>query len=318
MLSFVGEALVDLVVDVAGDSVSMLGGGPFNAARAAARLGSDVEFAGAVSTDGYGGRIRRRLAADGVGTRWVTTSMLPTTQAVARVDARGDVTYSFSIEGTTVPSFAPAASVASPSAALFTGGLALALEPLAGLMLDALGGVGSSRIVMIDLNCRPAAVASRAAYVTRLERAAAMATIVKASDEDLDYLAPGVAVDDVARRLLVLGAAAVLITRGDEATVVHTAGASAAVPTARPPAPIVDTIGAGDTFGGALLAALTGSGIDGRDLRGDRALAPLSDAVRSAHEAAAVVVTRRGADPPWARELASPGRSTGHSSDHTR
>jgi fructokinase len=314
MLLFVGEVLVDLVVDVDGGSVSALGGGPFNAARAAARLGADVEFAGAVSTDEYGRRIRRRLAADGVGTRWVTTSMLPTTRAVARVDAGGDVTYSFSVEGTTVPSFAPSASVATPSSALFTGGLALALEPLADRMLDSLRRVGPSTIVMIDLNCRPAAITSRAAYVTRLERAVGMATIVKSSDEDLDYLAPGVDVDDAARRLLSLGSGAVLITRGDEPTTVHTAGASAHIPTALPPGPVVDTIGAGDTFCGALLAALTESGVGQRDLRGGSAFEALSDAVRSAHEAAAVVVTRRGADPPWARELASPGRST----DHTR
>lgn len=307
MMLFIGEALVDLVVHADGGSGSALGGGPFNAARAAARLGADVEFAGAISTDRYGRHIRRQLAADGVGTRYVTTTTLPTTRASVRVGAGGEVAYSFSVEGTSVPSFVPYAMVATPSSTLFTGGLALALEPLADRMLDVLRRVGSSTIVMIDLNCRPAAIASQDAYVTRLERAVGTASIVKASDEDLDYLAPELDVDDAARRLLSLGAGAVLVTRGDEPTIVHTAGGSERIPTARPPGPVVDTIGAGDTFCGALLVRLTESGIGGRELRGDRALELLPPAVRWAHEAAAVVVTRRGADPPLPEELASHG-----------
>ena len=68
-----------------------------------------------------------------------------------------------------------------------------------------------------------------------------------------------------------------------------------------PAAPVVDTVGAGDAFGGAFLTWWIGNGLGRSDL-GD------PEAVRAATQAAihasVVTCTRRGAEPPWAYELA--------------
>ena len=63
---------------------------------------------------------------------------------------------------------------------------------------------------------------------------------------------------------------------------------------------VVDTIGAGDSFGGGFLAWWANSGGTNADLASLDALVP---AVRAAIQVAGVVVTRRGADPPWRHEL---------------
>lgn len=299
----VGEALVDLVVDDDGAIVAALGGGPFNAARAAARSGAMVEFAGSLSTDRFGRQHRAGLVADGVGCRFVSTSELPSTLAMAVLARSGAAEYSFYLAGTATTSFDPSVLDGAEHSSVLTGGLALAVDPVADPIAALVERVGSRSVVMVDLNCRPAAVSDRAAYTARLERVAATASIVKASEDDLAFLAPGVPPEASARSLLDRGAAAVLVTRGAEPSSIVTSTASETLAVARPPAPIVDTIGAGDTFCGAVLAHLEAAAIGTDELRGPRGHDRLVAAARQGHRAASIVVTRRGADPPWADEV---------------
>ncbi len=323
MIVVAGEALIDLVIDVNGGVTAALGGAPFNTARAAARLGAEVRFAGALSTDRFGRRLRDQLVADGVVVDDAPTTEAPTTLAAAEIDESGAADYRFYIEGTSAPALTPAAVAGVPvdAATFFTGGLGLVLEPMASTVLGVVETLPSEVTVVVDVNCRPQVITDRPAWAARLDRVLARADLVKVSDEDLRYLDAGRDLRAGAGELLGRGARAVDVTAGGGRATVVSADGAADVELPPAAAPVVDTIGAGDTFVGGLLAWLDGGRLGGPDLTTE----VLCDAVRAGHAAAAVVVTRRGADPPWRAELppewsdrpGAPGTAP-HTTPHTR
>jgi fructokinase len=293
-----GEALVDLVVS-GDDVVAIPGGAPYNVARGCARLGAPTALLAALSTDGFGARLAVGLAGCGVRGGLLQRTDRPTTLAVAQLDAAGGATYHFYTEGTSAPALAPRRL--PPGTSMFvTGGLGLVLEPMATAIESVVLGSGPEVLVIVDLNCRPRAIDDRAAYVARLGRVLARADVVKASDEDLAWLRPGVALSAAAADLLVSERPGVaLVTTGALATTIVTgSGAAVTVPVAE--VPVVDTIGAGDAFTAGFAAWWRASGRQRADLAD---VATLVAAVEAAHAVAAVVVGRRGADPPARAEL---------------
>ena len=156
----------------------------------------------------------------------------------------------------------------------------------------------ANSFVMLDVNCRPKIVPDRDRYVERVGRVVAMADVVKVSDEDLAYLAPGQDPVDAAGELLGRGPKAILVTAGGDATRIITEAGEAEVPVR--PVEVVDTIGAGDSFDAGFLVWWSVSGLTAADA-GD--LGRLVPAVEAANAVAAVVVGRRGADPPRRDEL---------------
>ncbi len=300
MIVVTGEALIDLVVETDGSVTAAQGGAPFNTARACGRLGADVEFIGALSVDRFGTLMYERLVTDRVAVARAPRVDLPTTLAAGELDERGAATYRFYIHGTSATALTDLPTVGDTDIA-YTGGLGLVLEPMAGTIerwiVDTVHPSGA--MVMVDVNCRPLVISDRTAYVDRVMRVLAATDIAKVSDEDLEYLFPDRSLDEAAATLLEVGPAAVLLTAGGEHVRVITAGGDASV--AVEPVEVVDTIGAGDTFGGAFLAWWTDSGA-GRDEAGS--LDHLVPAVRAATTIAGIVCSRRGADPPWRSELA--------------
>lgn len=298
MISVVGEALIDLVISPSGEIVAKLGGAPFNTARACGRLGADVRFVGVVSDDRFGSMLAARLVDDGVDTSALVRVDLPTTLAAAEVDDHGTATYRFYIDGTSAPALRVIDPAAVDGEVIFTGGLGLVLQPMADAVEAAIDASRSDQLVMVDVNCRPKVIADRAGYVDRVTRVVGRADVVKVSDEDLDYLAPGADPLAAARDLLAAGPSAVLVTRGGDGVHVLVAGAETVVDVDS--VGVVDTIGAGDSFAAGFLSWWVASGA-GRDDTGD--VDRLIAAVRAANDVAAVVVTRRGADPPYRSEL---------------
>jgi fructokinase len=149
------------------------------------------------------------------------------------------------------------------------------------------------------VNCRPLIVPDRESYVARVDRVIAGAHVVKVSDEDLRYLLPDLEPLVAARRLLERGPRAVLLTAGGSGVDVVTEAGVETVPVEA--VEVVDTIGAGDSFGGGFLAWWARSGCSVLDAGDPGRLVP---AVRAATVVAGVVCTRRGSDPPWRSELA--------------
>ena len=296
MILVAGEALVDLVIDPDGAVTAALGGAPFNTARAGGRLGADVAFLGTISIDRFGTMLAARLAADGVSTDPVVRIDLPTTLAAAELNERGAASYRFYIQGTSAPALAVVPEI-EPDL-LFTGGLGLVLEPMAETIEALVTERSRDAMVIVDVNCRPLVVPERLSYVARVDRVVAHADVVKVSDEDLAYLLPGVDPKLAARRLLDRGPKAVLLTAGGSATHVLTADGEATVPVE--PVEVVDTIGAGDTFGGGFMSWWSASGLGAAEAGELDGLVP---AVEAANTVAGIVCTRRGADPPWRAEL---------------
>lgn len=255
MIVVMGEALVDLVMARDGSIHPHLGGGPYNTARTLGRLGVPVAFFGRVSDDAFGARIRECLAADGVSTASVVDTTDPTTLALATLDDRGAATYRFYVEGTSVPGLTPEVAVSRLPAvvdALHIGTLALVLEPLASAAEAVIDSVPHDTVVVVDPNIRPAIIADRDVYLARLERVLRRADVVKVSDDDLAWIAPGLPPEAAARRLLGPRTSTVLLTLGGAGVAVVTESGITHV--AAPAATVVDTIGAGDSFAGGVLA----------------------------------------------------------------
>ena len=300
MIRVVGEALIDLVIQPDGVVSAALGGAPFNTARAAARLGAAVEFGGTLSTDRFGSMLAAQLVADGVSVTASRTD-LPTTLAAAELDDNGAASYRFYIDGTSVPALAADATPNSqiPVTVFFTGGLALVLQPMAETVLGMIRDADAATLIVVDINCRPKIIGDRDAYLNTVRQALSRADVVKVSDDDLEYFDPGTEPIDAARTLLDDGPKVVLVTAGAAGTSIVTSDGVIEVPIGKLAGPLVDTIGAGDTFGGGLLAWWQAAGLGRTGMTHET----LVQAVRAAQAAAAVVVTRQGADPPLRSDL---------------
>jgi fructokinase len=297
MITVVGEALVDLVVTADGAITATTGGAPLNVARACARLGTPVSLVAAVSTDRFGQRLMADLAADGVDTGHIQRTERPTTLAIAELDAVGAATYQFYLEGTSAADLA-ASSLPAATRAIVAGGLGLAVEPMASAVERMVLDSADDLVVLLDLNCRHRAVTDRDLYLARLRRALARTDVVKASIEDLGCIDPQTPAAVVATRLLSPRVRAVLLTAGAADTTVLTAADERAVPVRD--GPVLDTIGAGDSFTAGFLTWWMTSRRTVDDLADVESIVP---AVEAAHQVSAVVVGRRGADPPHRDEL---------------
>lgn len=306
-----GEALVDLVIPhddgrSAGDQstlIAALGGAPFNTARTCGRLGVTVEFVGAVSDDRFGGRLMTQLETDGVDVGAVERVTAPTTLAAAELDERGAASYRFYAQGTSAPSLVSVPPLAGAEV-VFTGGLALVLEPMADTIEAAVVDAPDDTLVMVDVNCRPLATADPERYAARVDRVLTRADVVKVSDDDLAWLRPATDPLDAARSLLGYGPAVVLLTCGADGVTIVTDAGEWTVPVAPIPASeLRDTIGAGDAFAGGFVSWWVLMRRRRAELRATGADTDLVAAVRAANAVARIVCTRHGADPPWRHEL---------------
>lgn len=302
-----GEALVDLIADPgqAGTFHAREGGAPYNASVAASRLGVATAWLGRLSDDGFGVLLGDRLRAEGVDTGLAATGGEPTSLAVAQLDDDGRATYAFYLDGTTNRSYLAEDLPMLPQGAALAvtfGAIGLDDEPMGQALSVLVRREAGRRLVTLDPNVRPSAVADRHAYRRALDDLVASVAVVKTSDEDLELLgldafehaAGWVAGSD--------GPALVVMTRGpDGATAFHARHGRVDVPGVS--VDVVDTVGAGDTFGAGLQAWLVEH--DVRDRAGVAALASdeVHDALAMAVRAGALACTRRGADPPTRSEL---------------
>ena len=298
-----GESLVDLLVADDGSVTATPGGGPYNVARTLGRLGRPVAYLGRLSTDRFGRILRAHLEADGVDLAMAPTTDDPTLLAVAEFDDAGTAHYRFHSAATAaaglvasdVPGGLPAGATA-----LHVGTLGLVLEPMADTIEGLVAGADPSVLVMADPNCRPAAITDEAGYRARLDRILARADVLKVSTDDLAWLEPDLDPIAAARRLLARGSSVALVTDGERPVRIVFAAAEDVVVVDPPAVRVIDTIGAGDGFGGGFLAAWTGAGLSRADLHDREAM---TAAIRFAVEIGARTAGRAGAEPPTLAEL---------------
>jgi fructokinase len=297
-----GEALYDLVLQGSAEDLhGHPGGGPFNTARTLGRLERPVAYLGRLSDDSFGQRLEALLTSDGVSLESVVRTEDPTTLALAEVDDDGVARYRFYERGTSAPGLSPEAALdALPSEVeiLHVGTLGLALEPVATALEAVVSRLSDSALIAVDPNCRPWVVDDADAYRERIRRVLGNAHVLKVSEEDLEFLEPDRPGVEGVRALLEHGPSVGLLTRGPNGALVVTRTAEVAVPAPR--AKVVDTIGAGDAFGGGFLAWWSERGL-GRDELGQIDL--VVEATAFACLVAARTCSRPGASPPWRHEL---------------
>ncbi len=227
------------------------------------------------------------------------------------VDAAGAPRYRFYLAGTSSCALEyPLLSAALPDGvtALHSGSLALVMEPIATSIERLIASdVPPDAIVMIDPNCRPGAITDQHAYRARLSRILRRADVVKLSVEDLAYLYPGATARTAASALLDQGPELILITDGPRRARALLQGQEVSVDV--PAVQVVDTIGAGDAFGGAFLAWWSRNELTRSDLHRS---GPVREALQAAAEVASLTCTRAGAEPPWFAEVTGkPGWRSG-------
>ena len=300
MIVTCGEALIDMVPGTTTDGresfVPVCGGAALNSAVALGRLGAKAGIVSGVSTDLFGAMLVDGLRAADVSTDLLVRTDRPTTLAFVRL-TDGNAAYTFYDEASAGRMVQPDDLPDLPASveALALGGISLIPEPC-GSAYEALAQRAvRDRIVYLDPNIRTGFIRDESAYRARLERLLAIADIVKVSDEEVDWLGskPG--------DWLAAGRSVVIVTQGGDGATVHTK--TGTIHAAPPKAEVVDTIGAGDTFNAGFLCALSEAGLldKARLAKADRE--DLRAALDLGNAAAAVTVSRAGANPPLRSEL---------------
>jgi fructokinase len=307
MILSCGEALIDMLprISTGGEAcfAPYAGGAVFNTAIALGRLGAPSAFFSGVSNDMLGEILAETLAASQVDTRFLARSDRPTTVAFVKL-VNGQATYAFYDEATAGRMLAVADLPDLPPEvqALFFGGISLVNDPAASTYAALQAREAGARVTMIDPNIRPGFIAGREAeYRARIDRMLALADLVKLSDEDLHWLAGPGDLTALARAILARGPKAVFITEGAKGARAVTATQDIFVPSQR--VTVVDTVGAGDTFNAGVLAALFQAGALTKARVAALTGPELTAALDLGTRAAAVTVSRAGANPPWAAEL---------------
>ena len=284
----IGEALID-IVETAGGATEHVGGSPANVALGLGRRGVGVALVTQLGRDDRGARIAAHLEESGVVVPRESFAADATSTARARIASDGQASYVFDLAWD--PFVVP---VDLRPRVLHTGSVAAFLEPGATSVREALGATDAGEVTF-DPNIRPALVGEYAAAFPAFEATSRLSTVVKLSDEDAAWLYPGASPAAVVDAILALGPRLVAVTLGGEGAIIATSTERLTIPAEK--VAVVDTIGAGDTFMASLIASVAASG--SADL--DRAALERigGDAIR----AAALTVSRAGADLPWAREL---------------
>ncbi len=316
MIAVIGEALIDFIGHGTGNRTvpfeSHIGGCGINTAVAAAKAESAVGFFCKISSDLFGKRHLEHL----VGNKVMYDPMLcnapePSLLAFASLDAAGKASYAFYWKNSapvsmSVEELLQTMKEHTDLKVVHIGSLALTLDPIGEVILEALERYEPKPIVFLDPNVRPSVIDDWDRYRIHIEKAVDLASIVKLSDEDLESIYPDADVHAKAAELARTKKKHIILTLGREGAVWYGPdGKEAFDPIID--LPLADTVGAGDTFSGTILSFLHDRGYFGRD--GEKPQLPeipievREEALKWASAASAINCSRPGCDPPSRKEL---------------
>jgi len=293
----VGEVLIDLIPD-RDQYFAVVGGGPANTAKALAKLGVKTYFIDGISADKYGQMAKAELLSANVLLDYAQFSNKPTCTAKVTLTKSGSASYEFVTEGTATFDFSdlwlPDPQKIKPSL-LHIGTLATIIEPGASVFFKWAQSVAHVAPIIFDPNIRPAVLGNRDEYVKKVEQWASISSAVKVSDEDLNWLYPGKVVGEIVNKWLEVGVELVVVTLGDKGITAYRKDEEISVDAVK--VVVADTVGAGDTVGAVLVEAIVKNSLD--KLTGEVLKTMLNRAVK----AAAITVSRTGANPPSKDEI---------------
>ncbi|MDO5711596.1 MAG: PfkB family carbohydrate kinase [Micrococcales bacterium] len=294
-----GEALIDIVVSRRGEA-EHVGGSPTNVAIGLTRLGHPTSLATHIGTDERGERISEALAAEHVALAPGSTTAQRTPTATALLGDDGAATYAFKLEWQLDPQLP-----VPDGAHVHTGSIGAILQPGATAVKEILQRVGETHTISYDPNARPQLMGHAQDVRAQVDDLVALSDVVKASDEDVEWLYPHKSLEDTLRHWVALGATLGVITRGGQGALVYIGGQIHRV--ALPPVEVTDTVGAGDSFMAGLLSGLLDAellgGADARERLEQADFPTIEPALARALACAAITVSRAGANPPRRDEL---------------
>lgn len=301
MILCAGESLIDMVPEN-GTFRPLVGGAVYNTTVALGRLGEDVAYLWPISRDHFGEMLLGPLGEAGVDCDLCPRTDRLTTLALVTLD-EGEAVYSFYDEGSAGRMLSSDDIPRLPErvSAIFAGGISLVPDPC-GAAIETLIAQNHSKLpVFLDPNIRPFFIKDAAAFRARLGRIIPQADIVKLSGDDLKWLYPDLSATEAARKVLDMGPKIVLQTGGASGSHAHWAGETVVAPAIR--TGVVDTIGAGDTFNAGVLTSLSRQGVLGKSLLAGVTADQIKSALILGAQAAAITVSRAGANPPWQHEM---------------
>jgi fructokinase len=307
MLLSCGDALIDFLPSKTSDGrealTPVVGGSCLNVAIGVARLDVPAGFVGGISTDTFGMMIADHALGSAVDLRYATRSDHQATLAFARVTGT-ETQYAFYDAGTASRNwvYRRDAITLDDVECVHVGSTTLVNDKGGAEALALIADARSRASISVDPNCRPNLVKDKDAYRARMASFCRQADIVKMSDVDFAYLFEGESYAARAEKLLLDGASLVVVTRGDLGACGWSRSAEM-IEAEAPAVQVADTIGAGDSFQAALLAALHRLGRIERPRLREITAAELKRAVSFACKCAAFTCTRPGADPPRSHEL---------------
>lgn len=298
----VGETLVDIVHTPDGMVDEHVGGSPANVAMGLARLGHDTVLATSLGDDAHGTRCRGHVTDHGVSIENLDVGHHPTSTAVATLDDSGAAEYDFDLHWDLRP-----VDRLDRFAHVHTGSIAATLTPGATVVADTLGTARAHATISYDPNARPSIMGDADDVRPQIEELIALSDVVKASDDDVEWLYPGQTLPDVMAAWGRMGPGLVVVTRGrDGVTYRLTASGESAEAPARVDR-VVDTVGAGDSFMAGLVSGLLDAGLLGEVAARARlaaaALGDVTGAIDRAMGTSAITVVHAGAYAPTRTEL---------------
>jgi fructokinase len=302
-----GEALMDVfATGQTKEGVSLdarVGGSPFNVAIGLARLAQKSSFLGGVSTGFLGDRLMLSLNEEGVNTATVVRLDAPTTLGLVGLDARGVPSYGFYGDGCADRLLQPEhlAAIPADTSVFQFGSYATVVEPIASTLRTLIERVGGRTLITYDPNVRLNVEPRIDVWRRHIDWMLPRTHLLKVSDEDLQLLFPGQAIESLATAWLAAGVRLMVVTRGSEGAVAWSAAGRIITPPVK--VTVVDTVGAGDTFQAALLTWLSEQGLATPAGLSAIGTGEMARATAFAAAAAAITCSRRGADLPRRVEL---------------
>ncbi|PMQ01868.1 MAG: ribokinase [Dictyoglomus sp. NZ13-RE01] len=307
MILVCGEALIDFTPKKFGDEIGYVphpGGSPFNVAITLGRLKADVSFFGKISYDIFGEMLFSFLKENNVDTRYLLRGREPTTLAFVIIGPDNEphfVFYGDNSADSSIRSEELPYSFSSDIALMHFGSISLIREPGASTLESLMEREKGKILISLDPNVRPILIHDKERYIERLEKWVSWSNLVKMSRADLEWLYPGLSLEEMAQKYIGLGVDIVVVTLGERGSKAFTKDGSIEVPAYK--VKVVDTVGAGDSFMGGLLYWFWKIGKLNIKEFNSISLKDIEEGLKFASKVAGLTCTRAGANPPYLEEL---------------
>jgi len=305
MIISLGEALIDFISQKDLQFNGFPGGSPMNTSVAISRLGIPCQFLGRISNDIFGTRLIEHLENNSVGTDLILRTDENTTLSFVQKQEDGQAKYAFFANNTADRNLPKEElnkiTIPKETKILHFGSISLSMEPCGSSISEFLLNLSTDLMLSFDPNIRPSLVPDKEKYMNRFKKLCSISSVIKLSDEDLLWLYPELDTEKAVSLLLKSGVSLIALTTGK--TGAQLINRENRVSSPLFDLPVADTIGAGDTFHGAMLSYLYSKNWINGEVLNNLTKEQLRNIGDYANKAAGINCSRSGANPPTKLEM---------------